>query len=126
MRAEWQDGREKLYVLQRLLALRRDDPELFAFGDYQPLAVSDGNNADRLCTFARRHGEAAIVVAVPRLTWGLFKHGGRADFGTSEIALPSGGKWREVFSGRSVEGERVQAGDLFADFPVAVLLAAAA
>ena len=33
---EWQDGRAKLATTALLLTLRRDEPELFANGDYQP------------------------------------------------------------------------------------------
>src|SRR5438128_8069333 len=61
----WQDGREKLFVAARLLGLRRERPELFASGDYQPLDIGEGINADRLCAFARRHAGLALVVAVP-------------------------------------------------------------
>ena len=35
----WQDGREKLFVAARLLGLRRNYPELFAAGDYQPVGM---------------------------------------------------------------------------------------
>jgi (1->4)-alpha-D-glucan 1-alpha-D-glucosylmutase len=122
--AEWADGREKLFVTTRLLALRQAYPLLFAAGDYQPLDVSGGRNADRLCVFARRHGGQALVAAVPRLTYGLFQNGaGLADFAATEIALPSGNCWRNVFTGATIEGAApVPAAELFRDFPVAVLL----
>src|SRR5436190_445763 len=68
----WQDGREKLFVTARLLGLRRDDPELFAAGDYQPLGIGEGLNSDRLCAFTRSHRDSALIVALPRLTYGLF------------------------------------------------------
>jgi maltooligosyltrehalose synthase len=35
--ANWQDGREKLFISYRLLELRRRHPALFAEGDYQPI-----------------------------------------------------------------------------------------
>ncbi len=38
MLRDWQDGREKLFLLWRLLALRTDQPELFANGTYAPLS----------------------------------------------------------------------------------------
>jgi (1->4)-alpha-D-glucan 1-alpha-D-glucosylmutase len=123
----WQDGREKLFVTARLLRLRREYPELFASGDYQPLEVSEGGNADRLCAFARQHLGMALAVAVPRLVYGLFRDHEPADWGAAELALPSLGTWRNVFTGAVFEGRvRVGAGELFADFPVAVLFASEA
>src|SRR4051794_1072058 len=119
----WGDGREKMFVTARLLALRRQQPELFASGDYQPLEIGDGRNADRLGAFARRHGEAVLVAAVPRLVYGIYRDGEPADWGATEIALPSAGPWRNVFTGEALEGrDRIRAADLFRRFPVAVLI----
>jgi len=119
---KWQDGREKLFVAARLLALRRNYPELFAAGDYQPLGIGEGHNSDRLCAFSRSHPEAALIVAAPRLTYGLFRDGGPADFGATDIALPAPGPWRNVFTGATVTGlDRIPANELFGDFPIAVL-----
>jgi len=123
----WGDGREKMFVTARLLALRRQQPELFASGDYQPVDIGDDRNADRLGAFSRRHGETALVVAVPRLVYGLYRDGAPADWGASDIALPSAGRWRDVFTGeRFLDCERVRAADLFRRFPVAVLIGQAA
>ena len=120
--ASWQDGREKLFVTARLLGLRRARPGLFAAGDYQPLDIGDGCNSDRICAFARRRGDETIAVAVPRLTYGLFCDGGPADFDATEIALPDIEVWRNVLTGAAIERrQRISAGELFRDFPVAVL-----
>ncbi|HEY8872430.1 MAG TPA: malto-oligosyltrehalose synthase, partial [Stellaceae bacterium] len=133
--ARWQDGREKLFVTARLLALRRANPELFAAGDYQPVEIvpghngggNGGGNADRLCAFARRHGEAVLVAAVPHLVWGLYKGGAAAEWGATEILLPAAEGWRNVFTGERLAGrERVRAAELFREFPVAVLVGEAA
>jgi (1->4)-alpha-D-glucan 1-alpha-D-glucosylmutase len=123
---KWQDGREKLFVTARLLGLRRDDPELFAAGDYQPLGIGEGRNSDRLCAFTRSHRDSALVVALPRLTYGLFRDGVPADFGATEIILPAPGPWRNVFTGTKLTGRKpLPANELFRDFPVAVLCAEA-
>ena len=122
----WQDGREKLFATGRLLKLRQARPALFATGDYQPLEIGDGRNSDRLCAFARRHGDEVLAVAVPRLTYGLFRDGGAADFGATEFALPAVQGWHEVFSGARIEArERIRATELFRQFPVAVLFGTA-
>ena len=119
----WQDGREKLFVAARLLRLRREHADLFASGDYQPLDIGEGRNSDRLCAFARRLGEAAVVAVVPHLVYGLYRDGAPADWGATEVGLPSAGPWRNVFTDEVLSGrERILAGDLFHDFPVAVLI----
>jgi (1->4)-alpha-D-glucan 1-alpha-D-glucosylmutase len=119
----WQDGREKLFVTARLLALRRANPELFAAGDYQPIEIGPGSNADRLCAFARRHAGAVLVGAVPHLVWGLYKGGATADWGATEIPLPAADGWCNVFTGERFAGRRrMRASALFREFPVAVLV----
>jgi (1->4)-alpha-D-glucan 1-alpha-D-glucosylmutase len=121
----WQDGREKLFVTARLLELRRARPALFAAGDYQPLEIGDGRNSDRLCAFARRHADDVMAVAIPRLTYGLFRDGGNADFGATEVALPAVATagWCNVFTGEIIKvRECLRAAELFRQFPVAVLI----
>jgi len=121
--AQRQDGREKLFVTARLLGLRRDHPELFAAGDYQPLGIGEGRNSDRLCAFARSYRDEVLIVVVPHLTYGLFRDGGPADFGITDIALPSPGPWRNVFTGEMLASrDRIRATELLEDFPIAVLL----
>jgi (1->4)-alpha-D-glucan 1-alpha-D-glucosylmutase len=61
-----QAGRAKMWVILRALQLRRDQPELFAAGDYHPLAV-DGVSARHVVAFARRLGPAGAVVLAGRL-----------------------------------------------------------
>ncbi|HEV7995030.1 MAG TPA: malto-oligosyltrehalose synthase [Stellaceae bacterium] len=121
--ADWQDGREKLFVTHRLLALRRAHPALFAAGDYQPVEVV-GDRSAHLCAFARSHDRMWLLVAVPRLVHQLHQENEAADWGSTEIVLPREARWRDVLTGRTLDGrERVFAGVLFADFPVSVLAA---
>lgn len=61
------NGGLKQQIIRALLHIRREHPELFADGGYQPLGV-EGQNRDHLLGFVRRHGEDALVVVVPRLT----------------------------------------------------------
>jgi (1->4)-alpha-D-glucan 1-alpha-D-glucosylmutase len=122
--ADWQDGREKLFVASRLLRLRREYPALFAEGDYQPLGGEGGRANDRLCAFARSHDDMTLVVAVPRLVYRLH-HNGEAGWGATTLPLPREATWRDAFTGRSYEScDRIAASALFAEFPVAALLAA--
>lgn len=61
----WPDGLIKLAWTRRLLKLRNELADVFAQGDYEPLAVR-GAHADHVIAFARRHGRAAAIVAVGR------------------------------------------------------------
>src|SRR5262249_21281727 len=64
---EWRDGRVKLFVIQRLLALRAADAKIFAQGNYEPLVVS-GAFRDCVTAFRRTFEKHSLVVVVPRLT----------------------------------------------------------
>jgi len=120
----WQDGREKLFILKTLLGLRRRHPGLFTAGDYQALEVTAGRYSEHLCAFARRHGDDRLVVAVPHLAYRLHEGGGRPDWGTTGIVVPAPGDWRNLFTGERFAGrERIGAGELYREFPVAVLIA---
>jgi maltooligosyltrehalose synthase len=80
-----------------------------------------GEVSGHLCAFARNRGDEAVVVAVPRLVYQLYKGGPTAEWGATEIAVPPRAEWEDVFTGRKVTGDKVRAAELLADFPVAVL-----
>jgi (1->4)-alpha-D-glucan 1-alpha-D-glucosylmutase len=120
--ADWRDGREKLFLANRLLRLRQEHPGLFAEGDYQPLFGEGGRANDRLVAFARSHNKATLVVAAPRLVYRLYNNGD-AGWGATALPLPQEGAWRDVLSGRRREAcGRIAASELFAEFPVAILV----
>ncbi|MDQ2696878.1 MAG: malto-oligosyltrehalose synthase, partial [Pseudomonadota bacterium] len=82
------DGRIKLFVTWKLLALRRDRPEVFQHGDYTPLEAA-GDKAEHVIAFARRHAGQEMVVATPRLYARLLAG--------SETALPlSSAAWGDT------------------------------
>lgn len=118
----WLDGGIKLALTAALLHFRRDHPELFAEGDYEPLSA-DGDKADQVCAFLRWKQEEALVVAVAR-----FPARSEADqnWQGTRIALSPGlnrSRWTDILSGRVIEaGEgSIEAAQLFAQLPVAVL-----
>jgi (1->4)-alpha-D-glucan 1-alpha-D-glucosylmutase len=63
--ARWTDGRIKLALTERLLALRRRMPALFREGHYHPVEVR-GEGADHVLAFMRAHGRQRVLVAVER------------------------------------------------------------
>src|SRR4030095_10766129 len=78
----WSDGRIKLFLSHRLLTFRRENPELFRDGSYQPLGLT-GESADCCIAFAREWEGKSIVVLAPRLS--------------SRIGFPpTGDVWRDT------------------------------
>jgi (1->4)-alpha-D-glucan 1-alpha-D-glucosylmutase len=68
----WPDPDAKLWTTAACLAVRRDYPDLFAFGEYVPLAA-EGAYADHIIGFARRHENEAAIIVVPRNVQTLVK-----------------------------------------------------
>lgn len=107
-----ESGLPKLFVIQRVLHLRRRRTRLFGRGvSYQPV-LAEGEKADHVVAFVR--GGGALTVA-PRLVIGL---GG--EWGETSVTVPDG-DWRNVFTGTSVRAGRVRIADLLTRFPVALL-----
>jgi len=118
----WPDGRIKLAWTRNLLKLRREFPDLFARGDYEPMEVS-GPHRDHVIAFARRLGHHAVISAVARWLAPL-SNGGRA-WPRGEAfdgALHIDGYAVEGF-GRTRSAATVPLSGLFHHLPVAVLKA---
>ncbi len=98
-----EDGRIKLYITWSVLTLRREWPELFRDGDYQPVTVR-GERAEQVCAFLRSHGDRRLLVVAPRWYSRLGDDGdwplGGA-WGDTALELPEEGpdRWTEVLSG---------------------------
>jgi (1->4)-alpha-D-glucan 1-alpha-D-glucosylmutase len=129
-----EDGRVKLYLLMRALHCRRDNPGLFTAGEYLP-AHADAGREENVCAFVRRYQGKLALAAAPRLLARLVGPGelplGEISWGEARLQVPAGGPgrvWRNVFTGESVtaaehQGQAgVRLADLFAHFPVALLL----
>lgn len=124
----------KLYVTQRLLQLRRDDPELFAHGDYQALQV-DGTRKEHVLAFARTYQARSCIVIVPRWPAKLMHAANELPVGErvwadTKVALGSGevAATTELFTSRQLNIESAESGKFLsvaaalAEFPVAILL----
>jgi len=130
------DGRVKLHLIWTALQVRAAHEKLFREGSYLPLKVS-GERATHVLAYARKQGDELAIVAVPRLYLRLLgeKHRlphGADVWGDTRIELPrkvGGSGFRNAMSGKAIEvqvagEERVlHAASVFADFPVALLLA---
>jgi (1->4)-alpha-D-glucan 1-alpha-D-glucosylmutase len=118
------DGRAKLLLLREGLRLRREQPALFLQGEYLPLAA-DGPHADRVVALARRHEKRVLVCVVPRLALGLLDASGDGRVAwEGRIQLPQGfpRDLRDVVTGARRQGDRLLLVELFAGFPVALLV----
>jgi (1->4)-alpha-D-glucan 1-alpha-D-glucosylmutase len=129
MLADLADGRAKLYATYRALRLRAERPELFELGSYAAIEAR-GPRAEHLCAFERRHGSACAVAVVGRWFASLPRQAGAGpasfDWLDTTVAIAPG-SYRDVFSleTRTVaEGEGARVGDLFARFPIALLICA--
>ncbi len=124
------DGQIKLYVLQRLLCLRREQPELFVGGSYTPL-----RGTQHVAAFGRAADGQALIIAAPvhiaTLTRGALAEPigpeiWRED--TLRVLGEHGRVYRDLFTGRELashvhDGKAVlRLADVFGDFPVAALL----
>jgi (1->4)-alpha-D-glucan 1-alpha-D-glucosylmutase len=122
------DGRVKLYLTREALAFRRAQPALFAAADYRPLEAL-GPLAEHVCAFARVAEGGVALTVVPRL---LARRGGEtaplgpeywtdtaitvpADLGTTFVNALTGEPWQ-------ARGDALRLGDVFAHFPVALLV----
>lgn len=126
---EWQDGRIKLHLHQRTLRLRAALPDVFGAGAYVPL-TPEGDRAEHVVAFARTAEDAAAITVVPRLLATMtrdrdFAFPGARDWLGTRIPLPEelAGRYRNVLTGEELRvGARgLDASDLFAAFPVALL-----
>jgi (1->4)-alpha-D-glucan 1-alpha-D-glucosylmutase len=122
----FEDGRIKQYVTMAALGLRVARRELFLRGDYDGLTVREGEPGD-VVAFTRGWRDDRIVCAVPRLT--RARAGDRPRFplgmawGKTVVEVGHPGRYENVFSGEVLEaGKDMKASDLFAEFPVALLV----
>jgi (1->4)-alpha-D-glucan 1-alpha-D-glucosylmutase len=124
------DHRTKLLVTHSLLALRRQQAELFTAGDYRPLDVR-GARAAHVIAFARTRGDRACITVASRLIGGqTTAQGGTVDtagawWADTHIDLPMelhGRRWRGAFSGADVEfpERRIAMSTALSTLPVAV------
>ena len=117
----WPNGHVKLAWTRHLLKLRNEHPELFADGEYQPIAVS-GKGREHVIAFARRLGREALIVAVAK-SFSPFSQGGRV-WPSAEVydaALDVSGYAVEGFA--EADATELCISDLFKHLPVAILKA---
>lgn len=128
------DGRIKLYLIRQLLNYRREHPDLFTTGQYQPLEL-EGDRREHVCAFVRKASDAAVIVVVPRLIAGLVGLTGQppcghAVWGDTRLLLPktlAGGRFVNLLTGEllpaaeTFESPVLPVAAALSNFPVAAL-----
>ncbi|OPY80097.1 MAG: Maltooligosyl trehalose synthase [Syntrophorhabdus sp. PtaU1.Bin153] len=134
MMAAGSDGKMKLYVIYKALNHRKAHRAVFEKGGYTFLQVM-GEQERHVCAFARRFGDAAVIVAVPRFFLTLrgengFEFPGENVWADSVVALPADGPgvgYRNIFTGEILETANhrgvtgLRCSEIFGNFPVALL-----
>jgi (1->4)-alpha-D-glucan 1-alpha-D-glucosylmutase len=112
----WRDGAVKLFVIQKLLALRAANADLFTRGAYQPITIS----SEYILGFERQHEGQGMLVLAAR-----FPARREADPEWNRVKIPvaRSGSLREELTGREIviENLELDAADVFAKLPIAVL-----
>jgi (1->4)-alpha-D-glucan 1-alpha-D-glucosylmutase len=118
-------GAQKMFTIYKSLQYRKQNPDVFLYGDYLPVDVEGtGNHA---MAFARRWKDNWVIVTVPV---GIAKKIGsdkkicKESFEDSRLLLPNSApaEWINEFSKTTVSSKGgLKLADIFADFPVALL-----
>ena len=109
---DWPTGAIKLLVTAAGLRLRRDHPELFVAGRYEPLEV-DGPLSDHVVAYLRSHEHRHVVVVAPRFVSGMMDDEvwplGERGVGSADLRLPdalAGQPFHNVLTGESVHAAK--------------------
>ncbi|MGM0415976.1 MAG: malto-oligosyltrehalose synthase, partial [Thermodesulfobacteriota bacterium] len=119
------DGLPKLWLIQRALCLRRDNPQMFdANADYTPLHAS-GTRAHHLFAFIRG---TEVICVVPRLVGIACSDKKPAEhvwkqnwWGDTSLELPPG-QWENILSTEQISGGQQDIRKLLGIFPLALLV----
>jgi (1->4)-alpha-D-glucan 1-alpha-D-glucosylmutase len=131
MLAHWPDGRIKMWVTARGLALRNRRADLFLAGEYIPIETL-GERSTHVVSFARRGAGESLIVVVPRLTTRMTsaEHPlplGEASWGQTALSLPRdpslAGVYEDLLTSERfvVDGEGLRIADVLLTLPVSLL-----
>ncbi len=118
--AHYEDGRIKLHVTHVGLHMRRESPSLFIEGAYAPVEGSP-----HVVAFERTLRDRRLVCVVPRLSAKITRDACRWPVGDvwkgQSLRLGAGGRFRNVFTGETLEGAELPMASVFGVLPVAWL-----
>ncbi len=116
--ARMDEGLPKLWLIQKILAMRKELPEVFsADSSYTPLSITaSGSEAGGLAFLRGAAQGAQVVVVIQRFP---FK---RADRGAQAMVSLPPGRWRSIFCEQVFSAGGNPLAGFFTRFPVAVLV----
>jgi (1->4)-alpha-D-glucan 1-alpha-D-glucosylmutase len=128
----WRDGRIKLYLIWKVLNLRRKYPRVFLDGKFLPMRIT-GKRGSNVVAYVRRRGDIWVMTIVPR--WlartkaSLTSASMRNFWAGSHIVNPGNAPrhWLNVLTEETVKSRRLRGEaclslqDCLRNFPVAVL-----
>jgi len=120
-----QDGRVKLFLISKVLEIRKQYEDLFLRGDYIPLAI-EGELNKYVIAFARKYGQAWSITIVPRFTRKFVeeKHQWKDVFLILPQEAPQ--QWKNAMTGEGLNAPgKIAMEGIFNRFPTALLVAAA-
>jgi (1->4)-alpha-D-glucan 1-alpha-D-glucosylmutase len=119
----WRDGRIKLWITHRLLQTRREFPDLFAHGTYEPI-VAQGTFGTSCVGFERRTESHRLLVVAPRLTARIGFPPTGAAWADTWIASPGAQTWQNLLTASPFQssGAHIPLKLLLERFPIAVLV----
>lgn len=128
--ARWKTGEIKLWLTWELLQFRQRNPELFVEGEYFSVEPVGPARRHFLC-LARQWKDCWALVITPRFlasqenpkSWKKLEVRDREILAT-QFHLPAGAPrvWKNILTGEKFTSEQLQAGEVLAGLPVAVLV----
>ncbi len=119
-------GAVKLFIIKKILRVRRENRELFEAGRYLKLNTS-GIYKNSIISFARLFGDEALIIVVPRFLTGIVKQGelplGKDIWQNTRIKIPFAlNNVKNLISEESIPGDNeIDAGCIMTKFPAAIL-----
>jgi (1->4)-alpha-D-glucan 1-alpha-D-glucosylmutase len=125
------DGKAKLHIIRRGLAVRRAHATLFHRSGYVPIHADSGRE-ENIAAFALRRNGTSLIAVAPRLFSRLMQEGdlapiGERVWGDASLLLPDGlqGDLVNVLTGeRHSAGGRLPLAQVLGRFPAALLVSA--
>lgn len=119
-----EDGRVKLFLICKILQIRKGHPDLFIEGDYLPLNCDTPVLDKQMVAFARRFEHTWLITAVSRFSTQLTDN--PEPWRDVHIILPEGAprNWSNAMTGKHIQSsrERLSIIDMFDGFPVVCLI----
>jgi len=123
-----EDGKIKLFLINRALQARKEKTDVFQKGSYIPIEAG-GRFKKQIAAFARNWGDDWTITIAQRHLTALIKEGelpiGRQVWDDTHIILPKGvpAIWKDAITTQVIEGrETLLIGDVLEHFPVALLM----